>query len=161
QVMETWSVLIEPYVALLVWRTAHQNAGAAADAVDDVLAPDERLHRQEVAEPLPERHARCRVVDVELHVGDAVDLDGHERSFAADGGGGRYHRSGAEAGQRNRGGARDARAVVVEAAGRLTSAAGSVQRGAGKGRPVTEWDAQAYNRVSALQQWLAEKSLHR
>jgi trans-aconitate methyltransferase len=26
---------------------------------------------------------------------------------------------------------------------------------------VTEWDAQAYNRVSALQQWLAEKSLVR
>ena len=24
---------------------------------------------------------------------------------------------------------------------------------------MTEWDAQAYNRVSALQQWLAEKSL--
>ena len=26
---------------------------------------------------------------------------------------------------------------------------------------MTEWDAQAYNRVSALQQWLAEKSLVR
>src|SRR5262249_22081868 len=83
QVMTPWSVLIDPYVAFLVWRTAHQDAGAAADAVDDVLAPDERLHRQEVAEPLPERHARCRVVDVQLDVGDAVDLDGHERSFAA------------------------------------------------------------------------------
>src|SRR5262249_31479212 len=33
--------------------------------------------------------------------------------------------------------------------------------GTGEERPVTEWDARAYNRVSALQQWVAEKSLGR
>src|SRR5262249_61926710 len=87
------------------------------------------------------------------------------RSFAGRVGGERHLRSGWGAGNGSRHGARDARqarrAVVGEVAGRLTSAAGSMQRGAGKGRPVTEWDAQAYHRVSALQQWLAEKSLHR
>jgi trans-aconitate 2-methyltransferase len=37
----------------------------------------------------------------------------------------------------------------------------SIGCGTGEERPVTEWDARAYNRVSALQQWVAEKSLGR
>src|SRR5262249_209466 len=84
----------------------------------------------------PERHALIRVVDVELDVGDAVDLDGHERSFAVDAEGGRHHRSASRAGQ-------------------------CESRGAEQEHPMTEWDARGYHRVSALQQWLAEKSLAR
>src|SRR5262249_30087612 len=136
EVMQPCSILIETDAALLVRRAAHQDARAAADAVDDVVAPDQGLHRQEVAELLPERHALIRVVDVELDVGDAVDLDGHERSFAVDAGGGRHHRSASGAGQ-------------------------CESRGAGREHPMTEWDARGYHRVSALQQWLAEKNLAR
>src|SRR5262249_5527407 len=83
----------ETHPSLLARRAPHEDAGAATDAVDDVLAPDEGLHGQEMAELLPERHAPLRVADGELDVGDPVDLDSHDGSFAAKARGGRHHRS--------------------------------------------------------------------
>src|SRR5512143_1054072 len=75
--MQAGAVLIEATAALLRRRAANQDAGAAADAVDDLVAPHQRLHVEEVAEPLPEGHAAGRVADGELDVGDAVDRNTH------------------------------------------------------------------------------------
>ena len=57
EVMEAGAILVEALRALLRRRAAHQDAGAAADAVDDVVALDQRLHLEEVAELLPEGEA--------------------------------------------------------------------------------------------------------
>src|SRR5262249_10651365 len=108
QVVQPGRVLIETPAALLAGRAAHEDAGAAADAVDDVLALDQGLHGQEVTELLPERHALLRVCDGELDVGDTVDLDGHDGSFVADARGGPHHRSARRA--RQCGGGQRARA---------------------------------------------------
>src|SRR6185369_13436408 len=77
EMMQAGTVLVELPVALLRRRATHQNAGAAADAVDDVRTLDQRLHRHEVAEALPERHAARGIVHRQLNVGDAVDLNAH------------------------------------------------------------------------------------
>src|SRR5688572_25010472 len=77
EVVQPRAILIELAVALVGRCAAHQDAGAAADAVDDPLALDQRLHLEEVAELLPERAAALRVVHGELDVGDPVELDGH------------------------------------------------------------------------------------
>src|SRR5207249_2045487 len=45
--------------------------------VEDVVALDERRHREEMAELLPEGQAAFRIIDRELDVGDAIDLDAH------------------------------------------------------------------------------------
>src|SRR5437016_4627432 len=76
EVVKAGAVLVEGPAARRV-RAAHQDAGAAADAVDGVLVADERLHADEVAELLPERDAAFGVVDRELDVSDAVELDRH------------------------------------------------------------------------------------
>src|SRR5688572_18725065 len=77
EVVQPRAILIELAVALVGRCAAHQDAGAAADAVDDPLALDQRLHLEEVAELLPERAAALRIVHGELDVGDPVELDGH------------------------------------------------------------------------------------
>ena len=77
EMVKTRAVLIEGAAARALRRSAHEDSGAAPDAVDDVLAPDERLHSEEVTELLPERDAACGVVHGELDVRDAVHLDAH------------------------------------------------------------------------------------
>src|SRR5918998_418457 len=77
EVMEPCAELIKRTSALASRRPAHQNACAAADAVEGVLVLDKRVHCEEVAELLPERQTARRVVDGELDVGDAVQFDTH------------------------------------------------------------------------------------
>src|SRR2546425_10954085 len=77
EMVQAGAVLIEPAAVRALRRSAHEDSGASADAVDDVLAPDERLHPEEVTEFLPERDAACGVVHGELHVRDAVHLEAH------------------------------------------------------------------------------------
>src|SRR5437867_12453730 len=77
EMVKARAVLIERAAARALRRSAHEDAGAAADAVDDVLASDERLHAEEVTELLPEGDAARGVVHGELDVRDAVRLDAH------------------------------------------------------------------------------------
>src|SRR3989475_8403289 len=77
EMVQAGAVLIERAAVRALWRSAHEDSGAAADAVDDVLASDERLHAEEVTELLPERDAACGVVHGELNVRHAVHLDAH------------------------------------------------------------------------------------
>src|SRR5213592_3274160 len=77
EMVKARAVLVERAAARALRRSAHEDSGAAADAVDDVLASDERLHPEEVTEFLPEGDAACGVVHGELDVRDAVQLDGH------------------------------------------------------------------------------------
>ena len=77
EVMEPGPVLIVRNALAVARRAADENAGAAADAVDDAVAFDQRRHLEKVAEPLPEGDAALRIVDGELNVGDAVDRDAH------------------------------------------------------------------------------------
>src|SRR5207244_3190082 len=81
QVMQARAALIEPTAVLRLLVGAYQDPGADADAVDNLVRLDQRLHPEEVAEPLPERDAH-RVADGELDVRDAVDVDGHRSGFA-------------------------------------------------------------------------------
>src|SRR5882724_1082240 len=77
EMVKAGAVLIERAAVRALWRSTHEDSGAAADGVDDVLAPDELLHPEEVTELLPERDAACGVVHGELDVRDAVHLDAH------------------------------------------------------------------------------------
>jgi hypothetical protein len=77
EVVQPRAVLVEGLVTLLGRRPAYQDAGAAADAVDDALSLDQGLHLEEVAELLPEREAAVGIVHGQLDVGDAVDFDAH------------------------------------------------------------------------------------
>src|SRR5438094_1133417 len=77
EMVKARAVLVERAAARALRRSAHEDSGAAADAIDEVLASDERLHPEEVTEFLPEGDAACRVVHGELDVRDAVQLDGH------------------------------------------------------------------------------------
>src|SRR4030095_2276787 len=81
EVVQAGAVLIEGTAGVPMRRTSHQHAGAGADAVHAVLVPEQRLHPEEVAEPLPERDAARRVVHGELDVREAVQLDGHRPSL--------------------------------------------------------------------------------
>src|SRR5436309_14858701 len=77
EMVEARAVLIERAAARALRRSAHEDAGAAADAVDDVLASDERLHPEEVTEFLPEGDGARGVVHGELDVRDTVQHDAH------------------------------------------------------------------------------------
>src|SRR5438132_9318785 len=76
EMVKARAVLVER-AAARARRSAHEDPGAAADAVDDVLASDERLHPEEVTEFLPEGDAACGVVHGELDVRDAVHRGSH------------------------------------------------------------------------------------
>src|SRR5437870_13627108 len=77
EMVKARAVLVERAAARALRRSAHEDSGAAADAVDDVLASDERLHPEEVTEFLPEGDAACGVVHGELDVRDTVQHDAH------------------------------------------------------------------------------------
>src|SRR6184192_2214940 len=62
-----------------------RSRGAAPDAVDDVVALDERPHLEEVAELLPEGDA-ARVGHRELDVRDTVEFDAHPLLLRSRGG---------------------------------------------------------------------------
>src|SRR5262245_3348979 len=80
QVVKPGAILIEGGTALLTRCAAHQDTGAAADAVHDVRSLDQSLHRQKVAELFPEWHTAVGIADGELNVRDAVDFDAHGES---------------------------------------------------------------------------------
>src|SRR5262249_33871475 len=81
EMVQARAALIEGPQVLRLRVGAHEDTGAAPDAVDDFVSLDERLHAEEVAERLPERDAD-RVADGQLDVRNAVDLDAHEQGFA-------------------------------------------------------------------------------
>ena len=72
-------MLTEGVVAVVCRGPAHEDARSTPDAVDDVVALDERLHLEEVAELLPERDAAIGIVHRQLDVCDPIDLDTHFR----------------------------------------------------------------------------------
>jgi hypothetical protein len=74
--VETGAPLIEGPEILRLRIGPHEDAGAPADAVDDLVGVDQRPHVEEMAQLLPERDAG-RVPHRELDVRDAVDLDAH------------------------------------------------------------------------------------
>src|SRR5689334_21680159 len=78
--MQPGAVLVEATAPARLGIDADQDPRPAADAVDDVVRLDERLHLEEVAELLPEGDAR-RLDRRHLDVRDAVHLDAHASSF--------------------------------------------------------------------------------
>ena len=68
--------LVEAAAAFRLRIRAHEDTRPAPDAVDEVVALDERLHLEEVAELLPEGDARP-VDHGELDVRHAVQFDAH------------------------------------------------------------------------------------
>jgi hypothetical protein len=81
EVVEPRAQLIEGPTVPARGRPTHQNACAAADAVEGVRGPDQRVHVAEVAELLPERQTARRVVDGELDMGDTIQCDTHKVSW--------------------------------------------------------------------------------
>src|SRR5258706_5895311 len=104
EVVQARAQLIERSPAVPVGDGAHQDAGTAADAIQRVVVADQRLHREEVTELLPERQTTRRVPHAELDVGDAVQLDAHgpspSNSSVSDAGRSRATRGQSPAGRR-------------------------------------------------------------
>src|SRR4029077_8074626 len=96
EVVKTGAVLVEGGRGRLPRTSPDQDPRAAADAVDGRLVPDERLHPEEMTEPLPEGEGAIDVVHRELDVRDAVHLDAHGsvlpgRAVESTGGGNGLH----------------------------------------------------------------------
>ena len=74
QVVKTGGILIEGWTIAAGRCPPNQDSGPASNAIDDVLAPDQRLHSQKMTEILPERNTALGVVHRKLNMRDPVDL---------------------------------------------------------------------------------------
>src|SRR5947208_16347390 len=78
EVVQPRAELVEGAAAPCLRVRAYEDPGAAPDAVDDVVALDERPHLEEVAELLPEgdaaRVGHRELDDRELYAHDALSL---------------------------------------------------------------------------------------
>ena len=74
-------ILVEASLRLTLGHPAHQDPGAAPDAVDNLLGANQGLHPEKMTERLPKGNASGWVVDRHLDMGNSVDFNAHENLF--------------------------------------------------------------------------------